>query len=165
MKKTMYLTTMVFAVLLMTLSAGAQVMGSGGQGMMTESGQQQEKTAPQDFDDEQYMMYPGWGNCYGMGPGMMGGYGMGPGMMGGYGKGYRHGHMMDEYAWGPNRFSSPEAYNKFMDETKELRKKMHDMQFEYGEMMRNPKTTMGDLEKMRQEMYDLRKKIVEKFRQ
>jgi hypothetical protein len=36
-----------------------------------------------------------------------------------------------------------------------MRKKMHDLRFEYGEMMRNPATTMGDLKKMEQDMMEL----------
>ncbi|MGW8161863.1 MAG: hypothetical protein ACWGN1_06410 [Desulfobulbales bacterium] len=193
MKKTMYLITLVVAILIAAWSAGAQMMG-GSQSMMNESGRQQERM-PTIQDEELLMIYPSMAGCYGMGPGMMmggygmgpgmmggygmgpgmmggygmgpgmmGGYGMGSGMMGGYGMGHMNRHMMDEYGWGRGKkpFSSPENYNKFLDETKDLRKELHDMQFEYGEMMRNPKTTMGDLKKMQQEMFELQKKLLEK---
>ena len=42
---------------------------------------------------------------------------------------------------------------------------MHDMQFEYGEMLRNPSTTMGDLKKMQEEMYELQQKIREQAKE
>jgi len=171
MKKTMYLATILFAVLITAWSVDAQMMG-GGQKMMQQSGGQQENM-PQVQKDEPFMMHPGMMGCYGMGPGMMMGSGMGPGMMmgGGMGPGMMmgggmgqmHRHMMEEYGWGPgmNRFDSPEQYEKFLDATKDMRKKMHDLRFEYGEMMRNPTTTMGDLKKMEQEMFNLQKKIME----
>jgi len=144
MKTRMYVAIALSAVLIGTGSTQAQMMG-GGQDMMQEAPQQQERV-PQSRNDESYMQ-----GGYGMGPGMMGGYGMGPGMMGKYGWGQ-----------GAQQFSSPEQYEKFLDETKDLRKKMHDLRFEYGEMMRNPETTMGDLKRMQQEMYELQKKIQEK---
>jgi len=161
MKKTMYLATILFAVLITAWSVDAQMMG-GGQKMMQQSGGQQENM-PQVQKDEPFMMHPGMMGCYGMGPGMMMGSGMGPGMMMGGGMGQMHRHMMEEYGWGPgmNRFNSPEQYEKFLDATKDMRKKMHDLRFEYGEMMRNPTTTMGDLKKMEQEMFNLQKKIME----
>jgi hypothetical protein len=90
------------------------------------------------------------GGCYGMGPGMMGGYGygMGPGMMG---------------------FYSPEQYEKqfkenqdFLNETKELRKKMHALKFDYAEALRNPETDKKDLEKLNAEMEKIWKQIYDK---
>mgnify|MGYP001100312565 CR=1 FL=1 len=127
----------VLAILLIAVSAGAQRGG--------------------------YGMGPDMMDRYGMGPGMMGGYGMDPGMMGGYGMGPG---MMSEYGWRQGfQFSSPEQYEKFMDETRDLRKKMHDLRFEYSEMMQDSQTTMGDLEKIRQQMYELQEKIQQKARE
>ncbi len=76
---------------------------------------------------------------------MHGGYGMGPGMMGYGGQGY-----------------NAEAYQKFMDETSELRKKMHTKKFEYSEALRNPKTTREDIIKMEKEFQELQKEMYEK---
>ncbi len=173
MKKPIYLPMVLFVVLITAWGAQAQMMGGGGgRGMMGEPGNQP-GTLPQAQEEESFMMHPGMMGCYGMGPGMMGGYGMGPGMMGGYGMGPGmmggHGmgpmkrHMMEEY-WGEGGmkpFRSPEQYEKFLDATRDMRKKMHDLRFEYGEMMRNPATTMGDLKKKEQEMTELRRKIME----
>jgi len=128
-------------------------------------------------------MMGGYGG-YGMGPGMMGGYGMGPGMMGGYGHGMHHNmmgggcygmgpDMMGGYGYGMGPgmmgYYSPEQYEKqlkdqqeFLDATKELRKKMHDLKFDYAEALRNPKTEQKDLEKMNAEMENIWKQIYEK---
>ena len=180
-------TTILLTVLALALSgsyAGAQMMG-GGPGMMQGYGAQQPSEPP----PQQNYPYMMGGYGYGMGPGMMGGYGMGPGMMGGYGYGmgpgmmggYGYGMgpgMMGGYGpcpqgncygygqrpWQPG-FSSPEKYQKFLDETKELRKKLHDLQFQYGEMLRDPKTTMDDKFKMEKEIFDLQQKIQEKAAQ
>jgi hypothetical protein len=108
-------------------------------------------------------MGPGMMGGCGMGPGIMGGYGMGPGMMGGYG--YGHGPCTQGNCYGqgiaPGQpgYMPPEKYQKFLDETKDLRKKMHDLRFEYGEMTRNPKTTMEEKDKMEKEMFELHQKI------
>ena len=81
--------------------------------------------------------------------GMMGGMGM-CGMMGGMGGG-----MM-----GPGMGTlSPEAQQKFLDATKDLRKKLHDKQFEYGEAARNPKADKKELLKKRRELWDIQQKI------
>ena len=104
----------------------------------------------------------GHGYGYSRGSGMMGGYGygMGPGMMGGYGCGMGPG-MMGYY--------SPEQYEKqfkehqdFLDETKELRKKLHTLKFDFVEAQRNPNTKREDLEKMNTEMESIWKQIYEK---
>jgi len=113
-------------------------------------------------------MMGGYGG-YGMGPGMMGGYGygMGPGMMGGYGYGMGPG-MMGNYGYGrcPNcgayqgqRFESNEEYSKFLDDTKEQRKKLHDLLFEYNEEMGSPAPDREKLSKMEKEIYELRNEI------
>jgi len=73
-----------------------------------------------------------------MGPGMMG---QGQGMMWGY---------------------SAAGYQKFMDETAELRKKLHNKKFEYFELMRNPKTKSETVTKLQKEMQELQGRIYEK---
>ena len=91
----------------------------------------------------------GGGMGKGMGQGMMGcgmmGPGMGQGMMGG---------MMGNL--------DPAEQQKHLDATKELRKKLHDKQFDYGEAARNPKTSKADLLKKKKELWDLQHKIHEK---
>ena len=115
-------------------------------------------------------MMGGYGG-YGMGPGMMGGYGgygMGPGMMGGYG-GYGMGPgMMGNYGYGVcpycggfqgQQFNSNEDYAKFLDDTKEQRKKLNNLMFEYNEEMRSPNPDKEKLAKMGKEIDQLRSDI------
>jgi hypothetical protein len=85
----------------------------------------------------------GYGMGYGMHPGMMGGCGMGPGMMGGCG--------------------GPEG-QKFFDDTRDLRRKMHSKMFDYLELMRDPETSREDVEKLREDMWELKKQIHERAR-
>ncbi|PKN45497.1 MAG: hypothetical protein CVU58_08450, partial [Deltaproteobacteria bacterium HGW-Deltaproteobacteria-16] len=54
---------------------------------------------------------------------------------------------------------SSEAQQKFLDATKELRKKLHDKQFEYGEAARNAKADKKDLLKKRKDIWELQQKI------
>jgi hypothetical protein len=161
MKKTIFSASIIF-LLAATPGMAQQMMGSGQMmgGQETAAGQQmtgQEQAAPN-------LMYPGMmrGYGYGMGPGMMGGYGygMGPGMMGGYGCGMGPG-MMGYY--------SPDEYEKefnknqaFLDATKDLRKKLHSLRFDYAEAVRNPATKQEDLIKMNEEMESILKQIYEK---
>jgi hypothetical protein len=111
---------------------------------------------------------------YNMGPQMMGsyGYGMNPGMMGGYGYGMNP-QMMGGYGqgMGPNMmgYYSPEQYEKqykefqgFLDDTRELRKKLHTLKFDFVEAQRNSATKREDLEKMNSEMEGIWKQIFEK---
>jgi hypothetical protein len=101
-------------------------------------------------------------NGRGMGPGMMGGHGMMMqgragcmNMMGqGMGQGMMGGGMMYNM--------SADNQQKFMNDTKEMRQKMHTMRFEYMEAMRNPKTTLKDLGDMEQKMLDMRKDMLKK---
>lgn len=99
---------------------------------------------------------PGWfggghmmgGTGYGgmmMGPGMMGGYGMGPGMMGW--SGTNRGYGYDQ---------------KFLDETRDLRKELHEKRFEYFEALRNPETTPETVTKLEKEITELQQKLHEK---
>ncbi len=104
----------------------------------------------------------GGGGHHGMqqqhGPGMMGGghHGMAGknhmGMMGMRGGCFMHGS------------EDTAQHRKIMQETKELRKKMHDLKFNYHEAMWNEKTTLGELEQMKAEMSKLREDIAAKFK-
>ncbi len=103
---------------------------------------------------------PGYG-MMGMGPGMMMGPAMmpmmqnmmmGPGMMGG---GYGFGPGMMGYMYSPQ-------YQKFLDETRDLRKELWDKRFEYFEALRDPDTKPETLTKLRKEIYELRKEILKK---
>ena len=105
-----------------------------------------------DDDDQQ-------GPCTMMGPGM--GM-MGPGMMMGYGMGMGPGMGM-RGAW--RNWDNPDQYKKFMSDTKEMRRKLYDLRFDYQEATLNPKTTMGDLQQMREKMYKLQREIRDKIPQ
>ncbi len=87
---------------------------------------------------------PGWvGGGHMMGPGY-GGYMMGPAMMGWTG-GY------------------PATYNqKFLDETRDLRKELHQKRFEYFEAIRNPETKPETVTKLEKEIFELQQKLHEK---
>ncbi|MCK5512090.1 MAG: hypothetical protein KAI96_04740 [Thermodesulfovibrionia bacterium] len=75
-----------------------------------------------------------------MGGGMMG-YGMGQGMMG---------------------YCNKEEFNKFLDETIDSRKELHNKRFEYSEALRNPKTKPETITNYENEIHELQKKIYEK---
>jgi hypothetical protein len=115
-------------------------------------------------------MMGGYGG-YGRGPGMMGGYGgygRGPGMMGGYG-GYGMGPgMMGNYGYGvcPQcgrmggpYFNSNEEYTNFLNQTKEQRKKLNNLMFEYNEEINSPNPDREKLAKMEKEIDELRSEI------
>ena len=94
--------------------------------------------------------------------GMQSGEGM---MMQGQG----NGTMMNGGGMGQGRMDGGMMYNmtadnqqKFMNDTKEMRQKMHTLRFEYMEAMRNPKTTLKDLGDMEQKMLDMRKDMLKK---
>lgn len=79
-----------------------------------------------------------------------GGYGghmMGPG----YG-----GHMG---GWTGQRYVAEQADQKFLDETADLRKDLHEKRFEYFEAQRDPDTTTKTLAKLEKEIYELQEKI------
>lgn len=132
-----------------------------------------------------YGMGPQMMGGYGMGPQMMGGYGMGPQMMGGYGYGMGH-HMMRGYGMGPQMmggygmghhmmggygmhspycggqgpyFKSQEEYTRFLDETQNTRRKMHNLMFDYGEAQRRQEPDREKLQAMEKEMNELRNEI------
>ncbi|MEN8232140.1 MAG: hypothetical protein ABFR35_05610 [Thermodesulfobacteriota bacterium] len=130
-----------------------------------------------------YGMNPGMmggGYGYGMNQGMMSGYGQGmmPNMMGtgthpcmsGYGYGINSG-TMGGYGMGPGMmgYYSPEQYEKqfkkhqdFLDETRELRKKLHNLKFDFSEAQRNPDTKREDLKKINAEMESIWEQIYKK---
>lgn len=108
-------------------------------------------------------MQQGQGMMMGQGNGMMmGGKGMmQQGQMGcmnmmgqGMGQGMMGGGMMNHM--------SADNQQKFMNDTKEMRQKMHMMRFEHMEAMRNPKTSLEDLADMEQKMLDMRKDMMKK---
>ncbi|GBE02377.1 MAG TPA: hypothetical protein ENH50_06440 [Nitrospirae bacterium] len=113
------------------------------------------------------MMGSGSGMGYGMmgggmGPGMMGG-GMGYGMMGGGMMGYGMGPGMMGGGYGTGRSYATNAYDqKFLDETKNLRKQLNGKRFEYFEALRNPKTTPDTIAKLEKEITELQKNIYAK---
>jgi hypothetical protein len=182
MKKTILVASLM--LLLAATPALAQQM-MGGQGAQTPQQmmeqQQTQQTAPTGGQYYNQYMNPammgnygygmnpqmmGGGYGYGMGPGMMGGYGMGPGMMGGYGMGPGMMGGYGGYSTCPNfghhqgqQFKSKEDYSKFLDDTKVQRKKVHDMMFEFNEVMHSPNPDREKLSKMEKEIYELRNEI------
>jgi hypothetical protein len=177
MKKTVITAGMI--LMLTAVPVAAQMMGSG---------QHMYRQQPQETKQQQYpyCMNQGMMGSYPMGPQMMGGYGypMGPQMMGGYG--YPMGHMMGGYPMHPNMmggygmghhmmggygmhppcggwqnpsFKSGEDYTKFLDETRELRRKMHNLMFDYAEAMRSQDPDQEKLQKITAEMQELREKV------
>ncbi|MDD2469285.1 MAG: Spy/CpxP family protein refolding chaperone [Desulfobulbus sp.] len=96
---------------------------------------------------------------------MMDEYEMGPGMMG-----YGYGHMMGRggmmgYGGGMGMMYklTPEQREQFYNETKELRKKMYDLRFEYMEAMHDPKSSPQDLAKIEKEMLETKVKMLDKM--
>jgi hypothetical protein len=90
--------------------------------------------------------YDGWNG------GHMKGYGYGGHMMGpGYGR-----HMMAREGAGY------EDNQKFLDETRDLRRDLHSKRFEYMELSRNSDTSEDALAKLDKEIIELEDKIREK---
>jgi hypothetical protein len=121
----------------------------------------------------------GQGMMMGQGRGMMGGGGQGSGMMGMHGKGMgmmgMHGKgmgmmgksnqcMMGQGMHGAGMMGSGSVAKRdaFLDSTKELRKSIHDKQFEYMEASRNSEETVGGLRKKAEELSVLRQDLMEK---
>jgi hypothetical protein len=117
-----------------------------------------------------YGMMGGYGMGSGMmGSGMMGGM-MGPGMMGmmrnmmmcpGMGQGMMGGGcgmMGPGMMWGYNVV----WYQKFLDETVDLRRQLNSKTFEYYEALRDPKTKTEDIVELQKEIQELQRKIYEK---
>jgi hypothetical protein len=171
------LTTII--ILGLAVVPGYAQMGGGhmsDQGMMSSPGYGETKG----YDRSQYpgmgsgMMGPGmmgYGECGMMGSGHMGGRGMmGQGRMGGYGMmGQGHmGGMMGSGGYGMRGYDAEtyekyqEKYQKFLDETASLRKKLHNKKFDYSEAIRNPDTTRATMLKIEKEILDLKWEIYEK---
>jgi len=169
-------------VLLLAAPAIAQMMGPGPNMMQQQQQQimqqrQQQAAAQQQYPP--YGMHPnmmGYGGGYGypMGQHMMGGYGMhNRAMMGGYGygmmpfmmgPGWGHNPMHHMGGWVPPCTQGPqnksaEEYTKFMDNTRDDRRKLHNLMFDYGEAMRSPEPDNEKLQAMQKEIFDLREKI------
>lgn len=62
---------------------------------------------------------------------------------------------------GPGMMYQPQM-QKFLDETRELRKEIHMKQFEYFEALRNPKTSRETLEGLQKQLNDLMLKLQKK---
>jgi hypothetical protein len=85
---------------------------------------------------------------------------------GGHMMGQGYGSHMDGSGYGGHMGGSTSqgygADRKFLDETADLRKDLHDKKFEYAEAARNPNTTVGTLRQLEKELYELESKIYEK---
>lgn len=79
-----------------------------------------------------------------------GGYGMGPG----YGMGHGYGGHMYGRTGGYDQ--------KFLDETADLRKELHNKKFEYFEATRDPNTPAETITKLEKEINDIQEKLYEK---
>jgi len=154
MKKIILIT---FLIAGLSVAHGFAQMGQGhmmGQGMMGTQGQQTTGTSY----DSGYYPCPNM-----MGPGMMGGMMgqmgdydmMGPGMMG------RMGGMMGSGGYGMKGID-PEVYQKYLNNTSELRRKLHNKKFEYFELMRDPDIKRDTVMKLEKEILDLKWELYEK---
>lgn len=86
---------------------------------------------------------------YNAGPGVMMGqgmmqFGMGPGMIRGVG------------AMG---YISSEAFQKFFDDTREARKELHNLMFDYAELLRKPEYDATERVKIENKLMELRQKV------
>jgi len=97
---------------------------------------------------------PGYGGH--MMGGMMGqgGHMMGPGGHMGCGE-----HMMGGGMLG---YGSEEEQQKFLNDTTDLRRAMHNKKFEYSEALRNPDIKRATLLKLKKEMLEIKVKMYEK---
>jgi len=172
MKKLLLSMVLVLAVLTTYSLAHMEggMMGSGGQEHHKEA---EARSTYNPCQMESGMMGYGMMGGYGMGSGMMGGYGMGPGMMGygtcpGYGMtgpgmmGMMHPGMMGYGGCGMMWGYGAERYQKFLDETVDLRRQLNSKTFEYYEALRDPKTKTEDIVELQKEIQELQRKIYEK---
>ena len=88
--------------------------------------------------------------------------GRGGGQMMGPGYG---GHMMEQgygghmRGWAGPGNTPTQTDQKFLDETAELRKNLHNKKFEYFEVQRNPETTVETIAKLEKEIFALQDQI------
>ncbi len=99
----------------------------------------------------------GWGSGHMMGSGN-GGHMMGQGYGGGH---MGQGKLGRDCFTNQGKRGNP-VDQKFLDETADLRKELHDKRFEYAETARNPETTIASLRNIEKEIYELETKIYEK---
>jgi hypothetical protein len=59
-------------------------------------------------------------------------------------------------------YGTEEEYRKYLDETVDLRRALHNKKFEISEALRNPETTRKTLLQLRKEMLEIKVKIYEK---
>jgi hypothetical protein len=163
MKKILVISILI-AGLVVPYSFAQMQGGMMGQGMMGSQGQQQTGEMPYRGG---YYPCP---NMMGMmGPGMMGqgmmGYGMGH-MMGGM-HGMMGSGMMGPGMMGPGMmgqgmmgYKGYEQYKEYLDDTADLRKKLHDKKFEYSETLR--KLRSDRLTRLEKEIQELQNEISKK---
>ena len=77
------------------------------------------------------------------------GYGLVPGMTG-WDYDYERVHR---------NIRQSEACQRFLDETADLRKELHDKRFAYFEAIRDPKTDPADVKKLESELQELQREI------
>ena len=170
MRKKMLVTILGVALLsLLTVLYGQSTSDGKQHGMMDEQTVGQMGSSP-DRQGNTDMPYQGMMGGGAMGGPMMGygmGSGMGGGMMQGYGMGSMHqmmgGNGMGMYGQRGSSGLDREKMRAFLDETRELRKQIHDLRFDYGEKKRNPATTIGELQQMEAELADLHKQLWEQY--
>jgi hypothetical protein len=141
MKKVLRVSVLAIVLAFVAGGSMAQMKKSGYQEMM----QQQTSQAPQ------APLQPPQNNPCWMNPsGMMGGFGMRSNMMG-YGcRGWENCQKLQE------------EKEKFLEETKDLRRKLYILQFDYSEAARNPEEDSEKMLAMEKEMDELQRKIQEK---
>lgn len=82
---------------------------------------------------------------------------------GGYGMGYGYGGHMMGPGYGDHMYGRFGGNNqKFLDETADLRKELHNKKFEYFEAVRNSETDSTTITKLEKEIREIQEKIYEK---
>lgn len=72
------------------------------------------------------------------------------------------GHMMGP-GYGGQMYEGSGGYDqKFLDETADLRKELHNKKFEYFEALRNPETDTDKITKLEKEIREIQEKLYEK---
>lgn len=141
MKRIFMITAIILALSTSYSYAHMHESGMTGHGMMGETSQGQTTS-------------PGYGGHM-TSSGMMGsgGHMMGSGSHMGCGE-----HMIG----GIMGFDTEEENRKFLDDTTDLRREMHNKKFEYSEALRNPDTKGKTLLKLKKEMLEIKIKMYEK---